>query len=239
MRILLMALGKRERALIALVLVDATLKAGAWAFLRSRSDPVHGGPIRLGYVENFSGFGFDQSRILSRYGIVMDDAFVACTLAVFLVLAMAIVLWHRMAVRPWIKTIAVVAVYCLAAAVALGLHDSMRLSLSQYLRGVLRALGPFAIGFTLYLTVTMPYYKALSLFLLAGTIGNCASILAPPFAVIDYFGIYRPAIGTYVYSNAADAYLLVAMLMIVLVPAYLLVRSRASAKSASRRASSP
>jgi lipoprotein signal peptidase len=229
---------KKNLVLIALVLLDAGLKACAWAFLRRRSAPAPDARgLRLGYVENSSGFGFDQARLLGRYGISADDAFVVCTLAVFLVLAALVVLWHRIEARPWIKTAASAAIYLGIATLALTLCDSMSLSLSPYLRGILRGLGPLAIAAALYFTVAERYYSILSLLLLAGTIGNCASLALPPFAVIDYFGIYRTSIMAYVYANAADAYLAAAAAMIALIPAYWLVRfARSSAK---RRASSP
>jgi lipoprotein signal peptidase len=219
-----MAVRKRDRALAALVLIDASLKIGAWVFFRHRASlSSAAGPIRLGYVENSSGFGYDQTRLLGRYGVATNDAFVACTLAVFLIFALVIFLWHKVEAGAWIKTAAAAAVYFAAAMVALSLHDSMSLSLSPFLRGILRALGPLAVALVLYSTVSKPYYAALSLLFLAGTLGNCASIALPPFAVIDYFGLYRPSIHTYVYANAADAYLLAAMLMIAFIPLYLIV----------------
>ncbi len=231
----------RHAALVALVLIDAFLKAGAWAFLRHRSSPAIGkavgeGLIRLGYVENRSGFGFDQTRLLAEYGISTNDAFVACILVAFLVLALAIYLWHRVEIRVWIKTAAAAALYLAAATAALSLHDSISVSFSPYLRGLLRALGPLAVAIVLYVTVSRRYYEILSLIFLAGTVGNCVSLVLPPFTVIDYFGIYRPAIRGYVYANAADAYLVAAAAMIVLIPAYLVVR--AATRSARRRASS-
>ncbi len=235
----------RHAALVALVLIDAFLKVGARAFLWRRSSPVIGGalgsalgegPIRLGYVENGSGFGFDQTRLLAHYGIATSDAFVACILAAFLVLALAILLWHRFGARPWIKTAAVAVLYLAAAAAALSLHDSISLSLSPYLRGLLRALGPLAVALALYCTVSRRYYALLSLLFLAGTIANCASLLLPPFTVIDYFGMYRPSIHTYVYANAADAYLMVSGAMFILLPAYFVVRW--ATRSAKRRANS-
>jgi lipoprotein signal peptidase len=64
----------------------------------------------------------------------------------------------------------------------------------------------------------------LSLLFLAGTLGNALSLLLPPFVVVDYFGIYRPSIGAYVYANVADAYLIAAMVMIALIPGYLVLR---------------
>jgi lipoprotein signal peptidase len=212
---------KRDATLLGLATIDASLKAVAWVFLRHLSQPSTGSSlIRLGYVENGSGFGFDQTRLLGRYGVATDDAFVVCTLAVFLVLALVTFLWHRIEARAWIKTAAAVVVYFAAAVVALSLHDAMNLSLSPYFRGILRALGPMAVALVLYGTVATPYSAAMSLLLLAGTVGNCASLILPPFAVIDYFGIYRPSIHAYIYANAADAYLFAAMLLIALFPAY-------------------
>jgi hypothetical protein len=215
----------RHRALASLVVVDIALKACARAFLRGRD--VHlpaSGPFHLGYVENASGFGFDQTRLLARYGVAIDDAFVVCTLAVFLALALTIHLWHRVGGRPWLRTLAGMAVYFAAAAVMLTLHESMRLSLSPYLRGLFRALGPLTVALVLYAEVERPYYAFLSLLFMAGTIGNCLSLVLPPFVVIDYFGIYRPSIGAYVYANAADAYLIAAMALIALIPFYLMIR---------------
>lgn len=228
---------KRHVALIALVLADAALKAGARAFLRYRSSIDAGaGPIRLGYVENKSGFGFDQARLLAHYGIATSDSFVACILVAFLVLALAIVLWHRLAVQPWIKTAAAAALYVAAAAAALSLRNSISLSFSPYLRGLVRALGPLAVAVALYGTVSRRYYALLSLLFLAGTIGNCVSLILPPFTVVDYFGIYRPSIHSYIYANAADGYLLASGAMLLLLPAYLIVRW--ATRSAKRRASS-
>jgi hypothetical protein len=221
----MMRYSARQRGLAALILVDILLKACARAFLRGREGGVAAlGGIRLGYVENSSGFGYDQTRILARYGLAIDDAFVVCTLAVFLALALAIHLWHRFSIRPWIKTLAAAAFYCALAAVALSVQDSLRIALSPYLRGLLRSIGPLTVALVLYAEVEEPYYPLLSLFFLAGTIGNCFSLLLPPFAVIDYFGIYRKAAGTFVYANAADGYLVVALCMIALIPAYLAVR---------------
>lgn len=215
----------RQRALAALVLLDIGLKACARAFLRARESPLPAaGPFRLAYVENPSGFGYDQARLLARYGIATDDAFVACSLALFLLLALAIHLWHRVGWRPWIRTLAAAAFYVAAAALMLSVHDSMRLSLSPWLRSLFRVLGPLAIAFVLYIEVEGPYYSLLSLLFMAGTLGNAFSLLLPPFAVIDYFGVYRPAIGAYVYANAADAYLIAAMALIVLTPFYLILR---------------
>lgn len=215
----------RHRALASLVIVDIALKACARAFLRGRDVPLPAaGPLRFGYVENSSGFGFDQTRILVRYGVAIDDAFVVCTLAVFLALALAIHLWHHVRGRPWIKTLVCAAAYFVVAAVMLELHDSMRITLSPYLRGLLRALGPLAVALVLYAEIERQYYAFLSLLFMAGTIGNCLSLVLPPFVVIDYFGIYRPSIGAYVYANAADAYLVAAMALIALIPIYLMIR---------------
>jgi hypothetical protein len=215
----------RQRALASLVLLDIGLKACARAFLRAHETPLPAaGPFRLAYVENSSGFGYDQARLLSRYGIATDDAFVACTLALFLLLALAIHLWHRVGWRPWIKALAAAAFYLAAAALALAVHDSIRLSLSPWLRSLFRVLGPLAIALVLYIEVEGPYFSIMSLLLLAGTLGNAFSLLLPPFAVIDYFGVYRPAIGAYVYANAADAYLIAAAAIIALIPIYLVLR---------------
>jgi hypothetical protein len=214
----------RNGALAALVLMDVALKAGARAFFRGKDiSAAAGAPLRLGYVENASGFGFDQSRLLERYGVPIDDAFVVCSLGVFLALAALIHLWHLLSLRPWIKTLAAVLVYVVLAMAALSLRETMRLSLPSYARGALRALGPLAVAIVLYVEVERPYYATMSLAFLAGTIGNCASMLFPPFVVIDYFGMYRPSIGGYVYANAADAYLVVASAMVALVPIYLAV----------------
>lgn len=232
-----MAIRKRDAALISLILVDACLKACAWAF--ARKIPIrasYSGSIRLGYVENASGFGYDQSRLLGRYGVATDDAFVACTLVVFLLIALAILLWRRIEGRWWVKAAVAAAAYIGAASLALSVHESMSLALSPYLRGLLRAFGPLAVAIAVYRIAARPYFQAVSLLFLAGTVGNCVSVVVPPFAVIDYFGIYRPAIGTYVYANAADAYLGAAVLLIVLVPAYL--AARAARNSSRRRASS-
>lgn len=216
---------KRDATLLALVAIDAFLKVSAWVFLRHRGPPPAGSsPIHLGYVENGSGFGFDQTRLLGRYGVATDDAFVVCTLVVFILLALVIFLWHRIEVRSWIKTAAAAAVYFAAAGAALSLHDTMSLSLSPYFRGILRALGPMAVAIVLYRTVIKPYSRAMSLLLLAGTVGNCASLLLPPFAVIDYFGLYRRSIHTYIYANVADAYIFSSVLSIVLFPVYSLAR---------------
>ena len=228
---------KRHVALGSLVFLDAALKALAWVFLRHRdSAPPGAGSIRIGYVENASGFGFDQTRLLAHYGIPTDDAFVACSLIAFLILAAVILAWRKIGVRTWIKTAAAVLIYFAAATAAISLRGSIGLSLSPYLRGMLRALGPLAVAIALYSTVSRPYSAAMSLFFLAGTVGNCLSLILPPFAVIDYFGLYRTSIHGYVYANAADAYLLFAVLMILLVPVYLPVRS--AIRSLRRRANS-
>jgi len=210
----------RRRALASLVLLDIGLKACARAFLRARESTLPAvGPFRLAYVENSSGFGYDQARLLSRYGIATDDAFVACTLALFLLLAMAIHLWHRVGWRPWIRTLAAAALY-----LGLAVHDSIRISLSPWTRSLFRVLGPLAIALVLYIEVEGPYFSVISLLLMAGTLGNAFSLLLPPFAVIDYFGVFRSAIGAYVYANAADAYLIAAMALIALIPVYLVLR---------------
>lgn len=221
-------LSARATALAALVLVDAALKAAARAFLRGKDlSPPAASPLRLGYVENSSGFGFDQTRLFESYGVATDDGFIVCTLAVFLALALLIHLWHRVGARPWIKTLAAAALYLGAALLALSLNESIRLSLPPFARGLLRALGPLAVAIVLYAEVEKPYYSFLSLVFLAGTIGNCLSMILPPFAVIDYFGIYRPSIGAYVYANAADAYLVFASALIALIPIYLIVAALA------------
>jgi hypothetical protein len=215
----------RQRWLAFLVLLDIGLKACARAFLRARGGALPAsGPLRLGYVENSSGFGFDQARLLARYGVAIDDAFVVCTLAVFLCLALAMHLWHRVGWRPWIKTLAAMALYLAAAALALSVHGSMRVSLSPYARSLFRALGPLAVALVLYVEVERPYYALLSLLFMAGTLGNAFSLLLPPFVVVDYLGLYRSSIGAYVYANAADAYLLAALALIALIPAYLAIR---------------
>jgi hypothetical protein len=214
----------RQGALASLVLADIALKACARAFLRGRGYRLSAGPLRLGYVENSSGFGFDQTRLLARYGVAIDDAFVACCLVVFLLLALTIHFWHRVDRRLWVKTLAAAAIYLGAASLMLAAHDAMRLSLSPWLRGLFRATGPLAVALVLYVEVERPYYSMLSLLFLAGTLGNSLSLLLPPFVVIDYFGVYRPAIGDYVYANAADAYLIAAMAMIALIPIYLATR---------------
>jgi lipoprotein signal peptidase len=215
----------RQRALASLILVDIGLKACARALLRGRDSPARPfGPFHLGYVENASGFGFDQTRLLARYGVATDDAFIVCTLAVFLSLALIIHLWHKVAISPWKKTLASAAIYLAMAAAALAIHDSVRLSLAPYFRGLFRALGPLSIALALYVEVEKPYYSFLSLLLLAGTLGNSLSLLLPPFAVVDYLGIYRPSIGGYVYANAADAYLAAGMALILFIPFYLIAR---------------
>jgi lipoprotein signal peptidase len=217
-------LSARNAALAALVLVDAALKIAARAFLRGKDISSRpSSPLRLGYVENSTGFGFDQSRLFGRYGVATDDGFIVCTLAVFLVLALLIHLWHRVGGRPWIKTLAAAVLYMAAAMLALSLNESIHLSLAPSSRGILRALGPLAVAIVLYVEVEKPYYSFLSLIFLAGTIGNCASMIIPPFAVIDYFGIYRPSIGAYVYANAADAYLVFSGALVALIPIYLIV----------------
>ncbi len=215
----------RRRATAALVLLDLALKALAWAFLRPRADyrPARGA-LSLGYVENSSGFGFDQARLLARYGLAIDDAFVACSLVAMLTLAAAIHLWHRLGWRPWLKTLAAAACYLAAAAAVLAAHGSMRLSLPPYLRSLFRVLGPLAVAGVLYAEVERPYYAVLASLFLAGTVGNALSLLLPPFAVIDYLGLYRASIGSYVYANAADAYLVGAMAMMALTPIYLVIR---------------
>jgi hypothetical protein len=215
----------RQRSLALLVLLDIGLKACARAFLRARGGALPpSGPLRLGYVENASGFGFDQARLLARYGVAIDDAFVVCTLAIFLSLAFAIHLWHRVGWRPWIKTSAAAMAYLAVAALMLSIHGSMRVSLAPYVRSLCRILGPLAIALVLYVEVERPYYLILSLLFMAGNLGNALSLLLPPFVVIDYLGSYRASIGAYVYANAADAYLLSAMAMIALIPIYLAIR---------------
>ena len=215
----------RQRALTCLVLLDIVLKGLARAALRGSPAPSPaGGLISLGYIENASGFGFDQSRLLSRCGVAVDDAFVLCSLAVFLALALIIHLWHRVGWKPWLRTMAAAALYLCLALVALAALDSLHVVLPSYIRILCRALGPLAVAFVLYIEVERPYYSFLSLLFMAGTLGNCLSMLLPPFVVIDYFGIYRPSIGGYVYANLADAYLCAAMVLVVLVPVYLLLR---------------
>jgi lipoprotein signal peptidase len=215
----------RHRALAALVLLDLVLKAAARAFLRGRPGLfAAAGPFRTGYVENATGFGFDQERLLSRYGVATDDAFVLCSLGAFLALALIIHLWHRVAWKPWLKTAAAAALYLVAAYAALSAMEEVRVVLPPYVRGLCRALGPLSIAFVLYVEVERPYYAFISLLFMAGTLGNCLSLLLPPFLVVDYFGIYRPSIGGYVYANLADAYLVAAMILIVLIPAYLAIR---------------
>ena len=215
----------RHRAFASLVLLDIAAKASARVFLRGRGDPLPTlGPLRLGYVENASGFGFDQARLLERYGVATNDAFVAVTLLVFLALAFLIHLWHRLGWKPWKKTLAAAVVYFALAIAALAVLDSMRLSLPPYFRGLFRALGPLSIAFVLYVEVVRPYYSLLSLLFMAGTLGNCLSLLLPPFVVIDYLGIYRASAGVYVYANLADAYLLAAVALIALIPVNLALR---------------
>jgi lipoprotein signal peptidase len=207
------------------VLIDIALKASARALLRGKADfSVAGGAVRLGYVENASGFGFDQSRLLARYGVSADDSFVVSSLFVYLALALIVHLWHRLGWKPWLKTAAAAAAYFGIAFAALCVLEGLRIELPPYLRGMCRALGPLAIAFVLFVEVERPYYALLSLLYMAGTLGNCLSLLLPPFLVIDYFGIYRPSIGGYVYANLADAYLVAAMALVVLIPAYLAIR---------------
>jgi hypothetical protein len=215
----------RHRAFASLVLLDISFKAASRAFLRGRGGQLPTiGPFRLGYVENASGFGYDQARLLARYGVATDDAFVICTLFVFLALALLIHLWHKLGWNPWLKTLAVAALYFALAFGALAVLETMRVSLPPYIRGLCRALGPLAIAIVLYVEAERRYFSVLSLLFLAGTFGNCLSLLLPPFVVIDYFGIFRPSIGGYVYANLADAYLLAAMALIILIPAYLAIR---------------
>jgi lipoprotein signal peptidase len=221
--------------LAGLVILDALLKACAWLFLRGRDIPVrYSGPLRLGYVENVSGFGFEQTRLLARYGIAIDDAFVVCTLAAFLILALVVFLWRRIEAKFWIKALAAAAAYFIAATIALALHDVIHVELSPYLRGILRALGPTAFAIVLYIEMEKPYYSTLSLLFLAGTIGNCASLVLPPFAVIDFLGMYRPSIEAYVYADTADFYLVAAIVMFVLIPVYLVARRLVSGRSLTR-----
>ena len=223
----------RKAALAALVSTDIALKFCAWLFLRARAPSLPAaGCLRLGYVQNGTGFGFDQARLLARYGLATDDAFVLCTLAVFLVFALVIYLWHRIKGRAWLKTVVAAVIYFAAATLALSLHDSLIVSLSPYLRGVLRSLGPLAVALVLFLCVVKPYYATAATLFLAGTVGNCGSLLLPPFAVIDYFGMYRTSIQGFVYGNAADAYLLAAAILIALIPFYLLLGRVAQARGA-------
>jgi hypothetical protein len=220
---------KRDRALIALVAVDALLKACARLFLRGEPPlSLVGRAIGLGYVENDSGFGYDQSRLLGLAGVATDDAFVVCSLLVFLLLALAIHLWHKVELKPWIKTLAVLALYAVAASAALALAEYLQLSLGRGLRSAARAAGPLAVAIVLYAETRAPYYRFCSLLLLAGNIGNCASLLAPPHLVIDYFGMYRPEADVYVYANAADAYLVAATALIALIPVGLAARALSS-----------
>ena len=221
-----MAARRRDAALIALVGADAALKACAWAFLRARPLPgAYAGPFRLGYVENSTGFGFDQSRLLARYGVTTDDGFIVCTLSVFLLLSVFVLLWKKISSPAWLKACLAVVVYFALAAAALSFHDAVRISLSPYSRSLLRALGPCAVAASLYLVASRPYYVALTAVFLAGTIGNCASLLLPPFAVIDYLGIYRPSLGFYVYADAADLYLAAALAALAARPFVLFVRA--------------
>jgi hypothetical protein len=214
----------RRRALPLLVLLDIALKVAARALLRGRADLYVGGAIRLGYVENASGFGFDQARLLARYGVSADDSFIVSSLVVYLFLALIVHVWHRLGWRPWVKTLAAAAAYFAIAVAVLAVIDGMDINLSPYLRGLCRSLGPLTIALILYAEVERPYYGVLSILYLAGTLGNGLSLLLPPFVVIDYFGIFRPSIGSYVYANLADAYLVAAMAMVVLIPAYLVIR---------------
>jgi hypothetical protein len=215
----------RHRAFASLVLLDIAAKASSRVFLRGRGDHLAAlGPLRLGYVENASGFGFDQARLLERYGVATNDAFVVVTLVVFLALAFLIHLWHRLGWKPWKKTLTVAVVYFAIAIAALAILDSLRLSLPSYFRGLFRALGPLSIAFVLYVEVAGPYYTFLSLLFMAGTLGNCLSLLLPPFVVIDYLGLYRASIGGYVYANLADAYLFAAMVLVALIPVNLVIR---------------
>lgn len=223
---------RRARALIAMVAADAALKAGAWAFLRPR--PAWGsafgsalGPFRLGYVENASGFGFGQSRLLERYGVSLDDGFIVCTLAIFVGLALLVLFWKRIRGPAWIKAGLAVVAYFALASTALGVHELLRLSLSDYARRLLRALGPLAVALSLYLVASKPYTASAATIFLAGTIGNCASLLLPPFAVIDYLGLYRPRLGFFVYADAADLYIAAALAMLAALPFVLLARAAA------------
>lgn len=212
----------RIRALAALVAADFGLKMAARAFLRgSRGSCPPLGPFRLGYVENSSGFGFDQTRLLASSGFAIDDSFVACSLAVLLLLAAAIALWRRIRLRAWVKALATAALYFASAYFALSICSSLRLELSPYARGLLRALGPLAVAVALYVNVRRTYFSALATLFMAGTIGNCGSMLLPPFAVIDYFGAYRSSIGGYVYANAADLFLALSALGLLLSPLWL------------------
>jgi hypothetical protein len=215
----------RHRALASLVLLDIVLKAASRAFLRGRGDHLPAlGPIRLGYVENSSGFGYDQAQLLGHYGVALNDAFVVVTLVVFLAFAFLVHLWHHLDWKPWKKTLTMAVAYIAIAMLALVALDSMRLSLQPYFRGLFRALGPLSIAFVLYVEVVRPYYSLLSLLFMAGTLGNCLSLLLPPFIVIDFMGVYRSSIRAYVYANLADAYLLAAVILIALIPVYLAIR---------------
>jgi hypothetical protein len=229
----------RHRALAALVLTDFCLKLAARAFLRGKAGGIWlFGPIGLGYVENSSGFGFDQTRILATYGLNIDDAFVVCSLAVFLLLAVIVRLWSRIKLRTWAKVLGAALIYAASAYLALAICESIHISLSPYLRGLLRSLGPLAVALALYAELRRPYFSALATLFFAGTIGNCASLLLPPFVVIDYFGMYRASIDGYVYANAADAFLVIAMLGLALSPIYLLVARHARTKRVERAARS-
>jgi lipoprotein signal peptidase len=209
--------------LAALVLIDFALKIAARLFLRGGSEAIAPfGPFRLGYVENSSGFGFDQTRLLSSYGVGISDAFVVCSLAVLLLLAIVVHLWHKLRIRLWVKALSAIVLYLAAAYLALALCESLHISLSPYQRSLFRALGPLAVAFVLFVDVKKPYFATMATLFMAGTIGNCASILLPPFVVVDYFGVYRASIGDYVYANAADAFLVLAMLGFLLSPLYLL-----------------
>jgi len=223
--------------LAALVLIDFALKIAARVFLRGGSDSIAlFGPFRLGYVENSSGFGFDQTRLLANYGVDINDAFVVCSLAVLLLLALVIHLWHKLRIRPWIKTLSAILLYVAAACLALALCENLRISLSPYLRGLFRALGPLSVALALFVDVKKPYFATMTRLFMAGTIGNCASILLPPFVVVDYFGIYRASIGDYVYANAADAFLVLAMLGFILSPLYLMAARVVRTKRVERAA---
>jgi hypothetical protein len=230
-------LSARPRALVALVAADFALKAAAHLFLRPLPDSLRlFGPFRLGYVENSSGFGFDQTRLLASYGVDIDDAFVLCGLAALLILAAVLHFWHLLRIKAWIKTLAAIALYFAAAYLSLELCASLRVSLSPYLRSLARAAGPLAVALALYADVRRPYFSGLATLFMAGTIGNCASILLPPFAVIDYFGIYRATIRGYVYANAADAFLVLAILGLILSPLYLAAERIARTKRVERAA---
>lgn len=223
--------------LVLLVLIDAALKIAARLFLRGVDGGIAlFGPFHLGYVENSSGFGFDQTRLLASYGVGIGDGFVVCSLAVLLLLAAVVHLWHRLRVRPLIKTLAALVLYFVASYLALALCEDLRVSLSPYLRGLLRAIGPLSVALVLFADVKKPYFSDLATLFLAGTIGNCASILFPPFLVVDYFGIYRASIGDYVYANAADAFLVLSMLGLLSSPLYLAVSRVLRTKAVERAA---